>query len=208
MRVQSNQAPVAKTPAKKAPQAAPAPKRDEFSMDFDRLSFGKPAPTAAQIAEAKKAIDALAAAPSIPLSNKAKTAWLTEAKKQQAAAKAALDVLSDAEWEKKIPAAEVDKARDAVYAHADKIERCEERAGLKPLPKPLNPFRPLFEYTSGIGNGLPNNAFGGIIAAFGIMIAIPLDIADMVTRPIQVVMWPVAQVWRGVQKAGHMVGIG
>jgi hypothetical protein len=208
MRIQSN------TPAKKVAPAAPAKKAaersaelDQLKMDMDKMDFGRPAPSAAAIAAAKKTIAELAATPGIPLRNEAKQGWLETAKKKQGAAEKALDVLRDAEWEKKMPAAEVDAAHDAVLKHADKIESCEQRAGLKPVPKPLNPFRPLGEYTAGLGN-LPNNAFGGIIAAFGIMVTIPLDIVDGITRPIQAVLWPVAHAWRGAVKLGNMVGIG
>jgi hypothetical protein len=207
MRVQSNKttAPAAKTAAAKP--AAPAVKRDEAKMALDELSFGRPKPTAAQIADAKKTIAKLADAPSIPLKNAEKAAWIADAKTRLAGAEAALDVLRDAEWEKLLPAAELDAARDAVYDYADKIESAEVRAGIKPQPKPLNPFRPLFEYSKSIGNA-PNNIFGALIASFGIIVAIPLDIADLVTRPIQAVMWPVAHAWNGIQKVGQKLGIG
>lgn len=201
-------------PAAVAPKKAPAPKpapvkqspvaNDPFADEF----FRRTAPSPAAIQEAKKAIADLGTMRSIPLSNKAKTAWLAEAKTKLEAANKGLDVLRDAEWEKKLPAAEMDAARDAVYDFQDKIEDCEVRAGLKPWGPPLNPFRPLFQYTGSIGNGLPNNAFGGIIAAFGIMIAIPLDIVDAITRPIQAVVWPVAQIARGAHWVGRQFGIG
>ncbi|MOA07206.1 hypothetical protein D3C78_1268920 [compost metagenome] len=205
MRVEkSAAAPAAKAPAQKA--AAPA-QEAKMSMDFDTLSFGRPAPTAAQIAAAKKTIAELASTPGIPLRNDAKQGWLETAKQKQAAAEAALDVLRDAEWEKKLPQDDLMAARDAVHQHADQIVRCEERAGLKPMPKPRNPFRPLGENTAAIGNA-PNNIFGALIASFGLMVAIPLDIVDGITRPIQAVMWPVAHAWRGAVKLGNMVGIG
>ena len=35
-----------------------------------------------------------------------------------------------------------------------------------------------------------------------------LDIMDLVTRPIQAVMWPVAHAWNGIQKVGQKLGIG
>lgn len=205
MRVQST----VSTTAPKAVTAKAAPKAQASTpkMDLDSLSFGRPAPTAAAIAAAKKTIAELAATPSIPLRNEAKQGWLESAKAKQAAADAALDVLRDAEWEKKMPAEDFDAAHDAVLAHEGKIASCEQRAGLKPLPKPLNPFRPLGEYTAGLGN-LPNNAFGAIIASVGIMVTIPLDIVDGITRPIQAALWPVAHAWRGLVKAGNMVGIG
>lgn len=196
----------AAAPAKTA-APKPAPQKpvanDPFGDDF----FHKSAPSAEAIKTAKAAIAALDKMPGIPLSNTAKTAWLAEAKTKLEAANKGLDVLRDAEWEKALPTAELDAARDAVYDFQDKVESCEVRAGLKPWGAPLNPFRPLFQYTGSIGNA-PNNVFGGLIAAFGIMIAIPLDIADMVTRPIQAVVWPLAQVARGLHWVGNKMGIG
>lgn len=208
--IQKTTARAAVVPAKAAAKPAPAPKpaspvkNDPFADEF----FRRTAPSPAAIKQAKEAIAALDTMRAIPLSNKAKAAWLTEAKAKLEAANKGLDVLRDAEWEKQLPAAELDAARDAVYEFSDKIASCEVRAGLKPWGAPLNPFRPLFQYTGSIGSGLPNNAFGGLIAAFGLMIAIPLDIADAVTRPIQAVVWPLAQIARGAHWVGRQIGIG
>jgi hypothetical protein len=204
-----------KSPAAVAPKAAPkpAPKpatkpADNFPMpSFNDEFFNRKAPSPEAIKKAKETIAALASVPGIPLSNKAKTPWLADAKAKKAEADKALDVLRDAEWEKKLPAAEMDAARDAVYKFDEKIESCEVRGGLKPWGAPLNPFRPLFQMTNNLGN-VPNNVFGGLIAAFGVMIAIPVDIVDAVTRPIQAVLWPVAQVARGLHWVGNQVGIG
>lgn len=207
---------IQKTAAPKvAPKAAPKPAAkvapkpaDNFPMpSFNDEFFNRKAPSPEAIKKAKETIAALDSMRSIPLSNKAKTAWLAEAKAKHAAADKALDVLRDAEWEKKLPAAEMDAARDAVYNFSDKIEDCEVRAGIKPWGPPLNPFRPLFQMTNGLGN-VPNNALGGLIAAFGIMIAIPVDIVDAITRPIQAVVWPLAQVARGAHWVGRQFGIG
>jgi hypothetical protein len=203
MRVQSNRpaAPLAK-PAQAAvvaKAAAPAVAKDKLA-----LSAG----AAPSIDEARKTIADLAKTPSIPLSNEKKKTWLETEKKRQDAAEKASEVLSNAWMDGKLSMDDMDKATEPLHAHADLIARCEERAGLKPLPTPLNPFRPLFGFTNGLGNNLPNNALGGIVAAFGVMIAIPLDIADMVTRPIQAAVWPFAWAWHGAQKAGHAIGIG
>jgi hypothetical protein len=203
MRVQSNTpvAPVARLSAGKAPAAkaqAPAGAKDSLALSSS---------PAMSVEQAKKAIADLANTPSIPLSNAAKKTWLETEKKRQTEAEKANDVLSNAWMDGKISMDDLDKLTQPLQDHADKIARCEERAGLTPLPKPLNPFRPLFGYTNGLGN-LPNNALGGIVAAFGIMVAIPLDIVDAVTRPVQAVLWPVAWGWRGIQQAGHAIGIG
>lgn len=204
MRVQANTpiAPVNRSAAAKAPVAkaqAPAAAKDQLALS------GAPAMT---VEQAKKAIAELANTPAIPLSNAAKKTWLETEKKRQAAAEKANEVLNGAWMDQKISMDDLDAATKPLQDHAEKIARCEERAGLKPLPKPLNPFRPLGEFTSGLTNGVPNNALGGVIAGFGLMVTIPLDIMDGVTRPIQAAVWPVAEAWRGIQKAGHAIGIG
>lgn len=204
MRVQANTpaAPIARSAAAKAPVA----KAQAAATAKDSLALSS-APSMT-LEQAKKAIADLANTPSIPLSNAAKKTWLDTEKKRQAAAEKANDVLSDAWMNQKISMDELDAATQPMQDHADKIARCEERAGLKPLPKPLNPFRPLGEFTSGLTNNVGNNVLGGIIAGFGVMVTIPLDIVDGVTRPIQAAVWPVAWAWRGVQQAGHAIGIG
>jgi hypothetical protein len=207
MRVQTTR-PAAAQPAKTAVKAA-APKATAPSMDLDSADFGSfRKATPAQLDQARKAIAALAQTPSIPLKNAEKGAWLEAAKKRQAEAEKGLEVLRDAEFfNKQLSTEEVDALSEAVSKHADQIESCEQRAGLKPMPKPLNPFRPLGEYTRGL-NSLPNNVFGALVKSIGIMATIPMDIVDGITRPVQAVLWPVAWAWRGVQKAGSAIGIG
>lgn len=190
--------------AKAAP--APAPAAEKKALTFGD-SFSRGGPSAAEIKQAKAAIAALATVPGVPLAQSKKAAWLEAAGAKLEAAREARGVLSDAEWAKQLPESEVDAARDTVRAFEDKVRSVEIRAGVRPFPKPLNPFRPVGDVSRSIMNGMGNNVLGAILAPILLPVAIVGDVVDVVTRPIQALVWPVAHAWHGLQWTGRKLGI-
>lgn len=188
------------------PASKPAVNNVKPVANFDD-NFMRKAPSAEQLATARAAIKALDGMPGIPLSNKAKEAWLTQARELLAKAEAGEKLLGDAEfWTHSVPKEESDAARERVGKFRDQIQKCEERGGFKPTPAPLSPFRPLFQAQKGMLNS--NNPLLAILGALTLPALIVVDMVDLVTRPIQLVLWPVAWAWHGVKAAGRGLGIG
>lgn len=196
------------------PRAAQPPVRNEADRALDSLKrdsfFTDRAPSAQAIKQAREALKALDGMRGIPLAQKDKAAWLTEAKALKAAASDALNTLHDAEWAKAggVTDAEIDAAHDKLSEFSDTIVRAEERAGIRPLPQPLNPFGPLDRAFDGVMGSAGSGVLGAILAPILVPVAVMAQVVDVITRPIQVVVWPVAQVWRGLQMLGHKLGIG
>lgn len=188
--------------AAQAPTATTKQPSKTFEDHFNRTG-----PSAAEIKQAREAIAALAKGPGVPLLQSKKAAWLKEAGVKLEAAREARGVLQDAEWAKKVPETETDAARDVVQDFANQIRSVEIRAGVRPFPKPLNPFRPLGDVSRSILNGMGNNVLGAILAPILIPVAIVGDIVDTITRPIQALVWPVAHAWHGLQWTGRKLGI-
>lgn len=57
---------------------------------------------------------------------------------------------------------------------------------------PLNPFRPLFGATRSLESTASQGGLGGALAGLGLLVTVPADLADAVTRPLQLLAWPLA----------------
>lgn len=204
--IQSNHGPA--LPNAKRAQARPAPKADsQAQLQGDSFDFNKK-PDPKTLADARAAIAAAAAIPAIPFSNAAKGPWLDNARKVADQADKAAQTLQDAAfWTHSIPQDEADKAQDVATGLRDKIESCEERAGIKPTPTPANPFRPLGEMENQVASGM-NNPVGAVVGVVVLPAAVAVDAVDAATRPVQAVAYPFEWMWRGVKAVGHKLGVG
>lgn len=192
-----------------AKPAAPAAKPEASSnVGFMSDAIMNKAPSKEALRQARADVAALASMPSIPLSNSAKKAWLADANARLTKAEKGAELLQDASfWHKSVPNAESDKARDTVLDFKDTIEDCEMRAGLKPYPRPLNPFRPLNQATDAV-TGNMGNPVGAVVGVVALPVTIVVDAMDKVTRPVQAVAYPFHWAYLGLRSAGRKLGIG
>ncbi|HEY9720797.1 MAG TPA: hypothetical protein V6D47_02220 [Oscillatoriaceae cyanobacterium] len=73
-----------------------------------------------------------------------------------------------------------------------------------PTP-PLNPFRPLFGATTSLESAASQGGFASAFAAVGLLATVPADLADAVTRPLQLLVWPFAYAWYGVTSVSRLL---
>ena len=179
------------TPARKPVTKPAAPAADTAVGGFDSDVFNRKAPTKAELDGHRAAIAALDALPKLPLGREAKREWLAAVAPKLEAAEQGLRGLEDAEfWHKAVGPAEADAARDKVWKLRDKVEGAKEAAGLVAPTKPASPFRPLFGLTDACKDMMGRNALLAIVGVVCIIPATIIDIADMVTRPLQAIAYP------------------
>lgn len=122
----------------------------------------------------------------LPLSNEKKKAFVAEAKAVLAQAEQAESRLFFAR-----DGQDRHAGFDAVSKLRDKVALAERRmGGDSPLGEPLNPFRPLFQVTKASEDLMSRGGLWAIIGIAPLIVAPVIDTMDLVSRPIQAVVWP------------------
>lgn len=148
--------------------------------------------TAAQVDTLQQAVAALEGLPPVPAGVAAKREWLQTHGPTLESAKQAASALGTSAFFHKVPEQTVADAAGARVRKAEaKFQEVEEEAGLREPVAPASPFRPLFGYSQGVKGLMGSGPLGAVVGLLVLLPAVVLDIADMVTRPLQALAFPV-----------------
>lgn len=184
--------PLAKPAAAEAEALASSLSTDVFHSNPEQL----------KAAEATLARVRVLAEGSLPLSNAKKKAFLQEARALMAEAQQAESRLFFAN------SPSLEASREAVSKLQSKIEWAEMRSGEKPMPAPVNPFRPLFPVSKASEDLLSKGGLWALVGIFPAIIAPVVDTIDLVTRPVQALAWPFHALFNLGHKGVQQLGIG
>lgn len=188
----------ASAPRNPAPQAAAALERSP-SMDGDVFNSS---PEQLKAAEAVVARVVALSEGSLPLNNAKKKAFLAEARPLLAEAEKAESRLFFAHSPK------MDALRDATDKLKNKIEWAEMRSGEKPMPDPVNPFRPLFPASKASEDLLSRGGFWTLLGLPVAIVAPIVDTFDTLARPLQLVAYPFHWLGNQAHKLVQLTGNG
>lgn len=195
-----NERPQGPTPGPRPlPKAAAEPEALASSLSTDVFRSN---PEQLKAAQATLARVQVLAEGSLPLSNAKKKAFLQEARALLAEAEQAESRLFFAN------SPSLESSREAVSKLRTKVEWAEMRSGEKPMPAPMNPFRPLFPVSKASEEMLSQGGLWALVGIFPAIVAPVIDTIDLVTRPVQAVVWPFHALFNLGHKGVQQLGIG
>ena len=190
--------PKATTPAPSAKPAAPHAVATAIHGD----AFLSAPPNAEQLKQFRADVAALDALPKRPKGIEEQKAWLEQVTPAWQKADRAASAIHQAEFfHKAVPRAEADAAQDKAGKLFDQIRDAEQAVGWRKPDEPANPLRPLFGLTGGAKDWLGSgNPFKVLPALLLFPVALVVDAADAVSRPIQAIAWPAEKIKQEVRE--------